>query len=318
VYIGSEQLYALDTVDGSMLWTFNPGRESGIQSSPVLVDDIVYVGSWRNPSSGAVHADDSTDGTELWRFPTGGYVEAAPKAVDGTVYVGSKAGDLIAVTGPPESEKTTTSPESPTRAQRAEQEWRFETSGQIRGSPAVVGGTAYFGSTDYTLYAVDAADGTEQWTFDIGGTVNASPAVVDGVVYVGSGYDGPVYALNAADGTEQWRYESAKPGYTSPVVTDDAVVIPGEENTVVSLARTDGRERWTQQLGGEDGVVESMAATGDVIYAPCDAAGLQALDADDGSIQWSALGGVESPPAVAGGTVYVGTRDDKLYALREQ
>ncbi|WP_277543042.1 outer membrane protein assembly factor BamB family protein [Haloarcula laminariae] len=317
VYIGSEQLFAIDTTDGSTMWTFNPGRRSGIDASPVVSGGTVYVGSWRNPTSGAVHAIDAEDGSELWRFPTGDYVNAAPTVVDGTAYVGSKDGNVYAVSGPTAAEQTRTDTETANRPQRAGLEWSFETDGQIRAAPAVVDGTVYFGSSDDRLYAVDTADGTEQWATNVGGNVETSPTVVDGTIYLGSGYSGPMYALDAADGTEQWRYEEAVTSVTSPVVTDDAVFIAGEENTVVSLNRTNGDENWSQQLGDEDGVAASMAATENVIYVPSDGGGLQALSTDDGSVLWTALNDVEAPPAVADGTVYVGTRNDKLCALSE-
>jgi len=74
--------------------------------------------------------------------------------------------------------------------------WTFGTGDAVKSSPAVVDGTVYVGSDGGSVYALDAADGTEQWStkFEMA-SVDSSPAVVDGTVYVGSD-DGTVYALD--------------------------------------------------------------------------------------------------------------------------
>ncbi|WP_251328405.1 PQQ-binding-like beta-propeller repeat protein [Haloplanus pelagicus] len=53
------------------------------------------------------------------------------------------------------------------------------------------------------------------------------------------------------------------------------------------------------------------------VYAGCGDAGVYALDAADGTVQWGfePERSVYATPAVVGGTVYVGCQDDRLYAL---
>jgi outer membrane protein assembly factor BamB len=46
--------------------------------------------------------------------------------------------------------------------------------------------TIYLGSYNYTLYALDAANGVEKWGALTGGRIISSPTVANGVVYVGS------------------------------------------------------------------------------------------------------------------------------------
>lgn len=43
------------------------------------------------------------------------------------------------------------------------------------------------GGLENVVYGFDAADGEELWRFETGGDVRPSPAVVGGVVYIGSG-----------------------------------------------------------------------------------------------------------------------------------
>jgi hypothetical protein len=62
-------------------------------------------------------------------------------------------------------------------------DWSFATGGAITSSPAVVGGTVYFGSADDSLYAVNATTGAKVWSFKTGAAItDSSPAVSGGLV----------------------------------------------------------------------------------------------------------------------------------------
>ena len=73
--------------------------------------------------------------------------------------------------------------------------------------------------------------------------------------------------------------------------------------------------KWAAATGG--GVASSPAVAGGVVYVGSGDAKVYALDAASGVVKWAATtgGGVASSPAVAGGVVYVGSGDGKVYAL---
>ena len=116
-------------------------------------------------------------------------------------------------------------------------QWRFQTDGEVRSSPAVVDDTVYVGSYDGHVYALEASGGTKQWSFQTDGNVYSSPAVVDGTVYVGS-RDGHVYAIDAASGTERWSFQADGWVVSSPVVKDGTVYVAGGD-TVYALGSND-------------------------------------------------------------------------------
>nr|MBA3654815.1 PQQ-binding-like beta-propeller repeat protein [Actinomycetota bacterium] len=89
--------------------------------------------------------------------------------------------------------------------------WFLPTADSVTASPAVVGGTAYVGSWDGVMHAINQRTGRERWRFAIGDTSNtafgrieSSAAVVDvagrRVVIFGGG--ATVYVLDARNGRE--------------------------------------------------------------------------------------------------------------------
>jgi len=156
------------------------------------------------------------------------------------------------------------------------------------------------------------ADIRQQWRYETGDWVDSSPAVANGTVYVGSD-DGNVYALDAGDGTEQWRYETGGPVDSSPAVADGTVYVRGGDDDVYALDATDGSEQWRYGTGSG---ISSPTVTDSTIYV-VEYGNVYALDATDGTEQWhyETRSAVLSSPAVADGTVYVGSVDDHVYAL---
>jgi outer membrane protein assembly factor BamB len=103
--------------------------------------------------------------------------------------------------------------------------WKFPTDAAVKSSPVVVEGTAYFGSNDTHIYAVDVKTGKQQWKVKTKGKVTGSAAVLGGIVYIAS-EAGRLYALDAATGEQAWT--AALPGGKpagSPAITHGMVII---------------------------------------------------------------------------------------------
>jgi hypothetical protein len=199
--------------------------------------------------------------------------------------------------------------------------WEVQTGAALSASPAVVDGVVYVGTHDRRLLALDADRGTERWSFATEGAVGGSPAVADGAVYVGD-EAGVLYAVDADTGEERWRVDLGGSLYTAapccrrglhlpderrgghgPAV-DDGVVYAGGDGSASrsplrlhALDAATGRERWRRSLAAN---------------------GLFALDAATGEERWHARTPApvyHSSPAVAGGAVYVGSKDGTVVAL---
>src|SRR5262245_77650 len=121
----------------------------------------------------------------VWSREAGGSIESSAALGDGVAYVGTGAGDLLAV------DLATGAPRWTYRTEAAE--------GIGESSPALAGDAVFVGDLAGVVHAVDARTGRRLWTFKTEGEVKASPVVTQGKVLIGS-YDGHLYALDARSG----------------------------------------------------------------------------------------------------------------------
>ena len=84
----------------------------------------------------------------MWTFDAGDAIESSAAIADGTVYVGSAAGELVAL-------------DLQTGAVR----WKYRTAEIGESSPAIANGVVYIGDLTGTFHAVDAKSGKPLWTF---------------------------------------------------------------------------------------------------------------------------------------------------------
>jgi outer membrane protein assembly factor BamB len=126
--------------------------------------------------------------------------------------------------------------------------WKFKTGAAVISTPAVIDGTAYIGSNDHYLYAVNLADGAQRWQFKTGSRVTSSPAVYDGRVYFGS-YDGNIYALDAASGALRWKFRTGNVVHASPAIANGVVYIGSWDSNFYAIDAKSGQERWRFKTG---------------------------------------------------------------------
>ena len=161
-------LYTKNAGDLSLKWGYVTAGSS-INSSPAVVNGVVYIGSCAD-LSGYVYALDARTGDVKWVYTTGGCVGSEPAVVDGVVYVGSDDWNVYAL-----------------NAASGHLLWSYATGYWVVAAPAVANGMVYIGSYDGYFYALDARTGAKLWSYRFGtssgGYVAASAVVVNGVVY---------------------------------------------------------------------------------------------------------------------------------------
>lgn len=328
------------TVGGlTEVWTF--ASAGGIESSPAVVNGVVYVGS----DDGNVYALDASAGAELWSFATGGAVESSPTVVDGVLYVGSDSNKVFALDASTGTQLWAITREgrvlsSPTVASGIVLVGSFEDSFEdrrllaldastgaelwsldawVESSPAVAKGVAFVTTDDDFLYALDAETGSVVWRYVMPNSVMSSPAVVNGVVYVTLYDDGTVYAFDATIGALLWvSFPLHGAIDTSPAVANGAVYAGTSQDWFYAINASTGTERWARDFHEQSSFIRgSPAVANGVVYFGSDDSNVYALDAGTGQRLWhfNTRADVQSSPAVVNGRVYVGSSDGVLHAF---
>ena len=205
-----------------------------------------------------------------------------------------------------------------------EEQWKFDTGGNVRSSPVLSDGLIYFNGSrfnnDVSLYALDAKTGEEEWKFEAEATITSSPTIVDGIIYCHIEIDEEEeeYQLNALDaktGEEKWCYETGHEGSVPPEVADGLVYSVSDNCYLNALDAKTGEENWWFE--NENIVKSSPVVVDGTVYFSSNDKCLYALDIKDGSEQWKFKCGdkVKSFPEVIDGAVYFSCWDNHLYAL---
>ncbi|MDP7551441.1 MAG: PQQ-binding-like beta-propeller repeat protein [Acidimicrobiales bacterium] len=213
----------------------------------------------------------------------------------------------------------------------------------IENSPLIVGNTLYFANSGGLVQGWDIAglaDGVEPtrvFRFWVGDDVDATLVPDDdGMLYVGVEYEretvrslelGQILKLDPSrpDDPLVWAVEAhTKVGtgvWATPAIYGDLVVVPTADGEVLGISRADGEVRWRLEIPGP--VWSSPTIVDDVmVIGDCNGT-VRAFDLSEaGSVPtqiWEVPTGVcvESSAAVWDGTIYVGSRDGHLYALRD-
>jgi outer membrane protein assembly factor BamB len=303
-----------------VLWTYQTG--ASVDSSPAVAGDSVFVGSL----DGHVYSLDKWTGALNWTYNTGASVYSSPAVWAGKVYVLSSNGTIYAL-----------------NAATGALIWNvpFGTGSWDWSSPAVHGDSVFIGSSQGSLYSLDKDDGSQFWSRFIGGTPDSPIAVVNGLVYSGThnfGNGSPtLVAVNEGTGTIAWTYDYylTHGGVTGMVNSNGAAVVDsdgdsllevhfgvynwnGTSQQAVCLSESTGTEIWAQSINGNS--TSTPAIHNGQVFIGSDDWRLYALNAVDGSVNWSFLTGgqVWTAPAVSGdGKVCFGSLDHTVYCVDE-
>ncbi len=338
------------------LWTFN--TEKNVYSSPAVKDKTVYFGS----KDGYVYAAHVNNGTQLWNTSVDDSISSSPTVYNGNVYISSlnRTGEdtrnlwkLNASTGANQQLYNVTAPDSynfycsPTvsndmiyvTAQEyllafnstGDYQWNVTTGDVIHGSPAVYNGKVFFGSDDSKVYKVNATSGEVLANTSLGNSDHSAILVHDGRIFFqakDSSGDGVLYAVNIDKiGTEEQDEDYITIGSgssgSSPAVGSDETIYIGYTSSGGLSSSSGGLKAVEPDLSGfkwsyDDENIRSSPAvdSGGTIYVGSYGDNVYALN-PDGTLKWKYKtgDGIHSSPAVAGGTTFIGSDDGKVYAF---
>ncbi len=190
----------------SLLWKVK--TQGQVISSPVIVDNILYIGSVDHK----LYAIDASSGETEWVFKTQGPIHSTPAVSKGMILFLSYDGYFYAL-----------------NQSDGKLAWKYKTGGEEKyqvkdyynkafapdfwdfylSSAIVNDNLVYFGSSDSHVYALDLETGEKVWQYKTGGSIHSSPALYDNSLIIGS-WDSNTYCLDALTGKENWIYETGK------------------------------------------------------------------------------------------------------------
>lgn len=134
-----------------------------------------------------------------------------------------------------------------------------------------------------------------KWRFDVKGPVWAGLEhdAPSGRLFVGTD-SGTLYAIDTASGGKgpaAWTFETGKPIKAQPAVIGDAVYVASDSGFLYKLDKRNGKERWRAKI---------------------DTGSPERIPASEEKSRWDRYG---SSVVIDGQRLYVGSRDNNLYAL---
>ena len=149
----------------------------------------------------------------------------------------------------------------------------------------------YVGSSDWGLYAINAASGKSVWRFQTLGPVQSQPLYdpKEDTVYFGSN-DGALYKVRARDGRLLWRLDTNAEITQRPVIDDGIVYVTNANDTLLALDAQTGAIQWHQHRAPAAGL-EIAGYAGPLVwkgkvYTAFSTGIVSAFDANTGVERW--------------------------------
>ncbi len=283
ILTSSYTVSALRITNGSQLWqytasAFTPDFLGEVNGTAYIVE--MYGSSLEriNQSLTALRAG---DGKVLWHVPlknAGGLVRALSVATNGTLYLTTTYGSVIAV-----------------HSSTGSLLWQHIAQGMTPEGVgdafpvAIANGVVYANDTRETL-ALRATDGYVLWKKGYIGTPSlpfiVQPIVDDGIVYI-AGRNEPIQAVRAGDGTEVWQNKDAVAA--EPLVVQAGLLYVNASNTLYTLHMQNGKTVWRQAVQYPDGLSPAVheAITSENVSIGQTNGMVQTFNAVNGAVRWS-------------------------------
>ena len=212
--------------------------------------------------------------------------------------------------------------------------WQFTAHGTIITPPAVSAATAFFGSMDGCVYAVDLGSGALRWSFGSDNQIMSQPLVVAGLVFVASGNKGmahtptgqlvrgtgqsSLYALDAATGQVVWQVPTLGGTMPTPTYRDGVLYAVGGGKVFYAVDAQTGHVLWQLPVGSYVSMSSPTLDGNVAVFGGALPYVFVGVNVATRSVAWRLpLPGVSSgaddvSPAIANGVAYVQVPEGKL------
>ena len=249
---------------------------------------------------------------------------------DGTLYIGSMAGKLVAV-NTSDGSRLWAEPLKGTGSAGGLGCAPASTMVAIYGSPAVDGNLVYVGGYNGKIYEFDSSThlSKDRYPNDkSGGPIIGGPLVAAGKVYLGSS-DGMVYALDAVSLDKVWEFpsEGEKIGkiWSTPAIDGDTLYIGSFDKKLYAIDTATGKEKWEKPFETDGAIISTPLVYDNTVYIGSFDRHLYAVNATTGKQIWQFPANDEDKnrpsswfwarPVAYNNVIYAACLDHKVYAL---
>lgn len=193
--------------------------------------------------------------------------------------------------------------------------WTCQTNANIRSSPIIVDEYLFCGSSDYTLYCLNAETGEKIWQYTTEGKIWSTPYVSNGSVVIGS-WDKNIYCFNISQGTLHWKKNIHNTYHADSILGDgnDLFVLAGKEIKCLDIET--GTIKWSKEYSDW---TRDISIDNTHIYLSCSNGLLYCLAQDNGEQMWNltTTEPIYSAAVVNTTHLLIGCLDGYLYCLNK-
>lgn len=270
-FTNTSKLYSLNSMDGSINWTFIAAKTSFTAPAVDSIRKQVYIAD----QSGIFYAINTETGKEKWRYTHIGQVSASLLIADDGTILYNQGNGLWAL-----------NPDG-TLKWKKDEDSKWKTGAGVGDD-----GTIYYGTwNDTYVYAVNP-DGSEKWKTKVGGELRGVPTINAGYVYIPS-TDKNLNVLKASDGTLVNASTLGSTGFggAASINLDNGVLVPSYNGTNAGYIygyNPDGTVVSTGDVPGSP-VPTLVIGNDGTLYLPVQGSinALIAIDKETKSAKWS-------------------------------
>lgn len=315
VYVGTitGRIYRIEISSSLIKWHIN--TSSPIVSTPSIYKGRLIVGTFSNWVGDAtldnepnnVCAFDVQDASEIWKFKLqNGVFSSICSIHDGIHVFGCLDGKIYALNND------------------GDVRWQFTTGSEVWCSPSSDGNRIFVGSDDCMLYALDL-DGNMIWKTKLNGKIRSSSPCLSNdndddcddlgfpSLYIGT-QSGNLYRINKDNGAILWSTHLGSPLLSSPSKIQKHILVGSSDGHLHCVRSTNGSSIWKYKTAGKIWSSPLLTRGLKVFVGSLDSH-IYYLDILSGQLLWKfpTMDMIDSSPCLAGGMLFVGSRDGYLY-----
>ncbi len=241
---------------------------------------------------------DLQDGKTVWEINAGD-IESEPLIAGDAVYISALYNHIDKY-----------------KLETGEKIWTYQTTDQLRSSPALLHEIIVTGSDDGTIYALSAEKGELIWKYKTGSAVMATPVLWEDQVFAGS-LDSTFYAFDLKDGHLLWTFKTEHPLYQTAATDGEFVAFGSSDGQFYCLKTQSGQLIWKFQA--KSVVSTSPLMTENMVYFGSLDHYYYGLNKNTGEKVWSyqTKGRIRTAPILWKSFILGASENKFVYAFRQ-